>query len=218
MEINQEPEQEERRPRINFLTVIVALIIIIALIAWMFPIYRIKVDPQPERIPTIDELNLNIPSTQGLNSTDRGFIELLNPADSFIKTTANRIVNIGCSKVTKQEKVCHAKVLFYFVRDNINYVNDPVAREYLASPAETLYGESGDCDDYSILLANLLQAVGIQTRYVFVPGHVFVQARIPDALKNYKTELDWVSLDATCSNCEFGELSFQVQNSNKRYL
>ena len=213
-----EEEVQEEKPRNKFFIIFITLIVILMLIVWVFPAYRIKVDPSPEKIPTISELDLTIPKTEGMNTSQRGFLELLNPTDPFVKTTANKISNLACSKVTKEEGVCYAKALFYFVRDNIQYIDDPYAREYLATPAETLFSESGDCDDYSILLANLLQAVGIETRFVFVPGHVFVQAKLKDALKYYKTEGDWVSLDSTCKNCEFGELTFQVENSEKTYL
>lgn len=185
---------------------------------WIFPSYRIKVDPNPVKIPTIEELDLEIPNSTGLNASQRGFLQLLLPADSFIKNTANKISVIACPNVEKQIKVCYAKALFYFVRDNVQYVNDPFAREYLASPAETLASKAGDCDDHSILLANLLEAIGLETRYVFTNNHVFVQVKLEEALKGYKTDDDWVSLDATCKDCRFGELPWQVQKSRKNYL
>ena len=120
----------------------------------------------------------------------------------------------GC----KSSKVCNAKAIYYFVQQNINYVNDPVSREYLASTTETLSTGSGDCDDYSILLSNLLQSIGIPTRFVFVPSHVYVQANLPDAMKKYQQEDSWVNLDATCSNCEFGNIPSTSVSANKRYL
>ena len=97
-------------------------------------------------------------------------------------------------------------------------MNDPVSREYLASTTETLNTGSGDCDDYSITLSNLLQSIGIPTRFVFVPGHVYVQAKLPDAMNKYKQEDSWVNLDATCSNCEFGNIPSTSVSANKRYL
>lgn len=41
-------------------------------------------------------------------------------------------------------------------------------------PRETLSRKSGDCDDTSVLLASLLANVGIRTKLVDVPGHVFL--------------------------------------------
>jgi len=70
----------------------------------------------------------------------------------------------------------------------------------------------------NVLLASLLDAIGVQTRLVFIPNHVYVQAYLPEALKKYKFEEDWVNLDATCFNCEFGQITYSVSQSEKKYL
>lgn len=41
-------------------------------------------------------------------------------------------------------------------------------------PRETLKYKKGDCDDLSVLYASCLEAVGIRTAFVFVPGHIFI--------------------------------------------
>jgi tetratricopeptide (TPR) repeat protein len=41
-------------------------------------------------------------------------------------------------------------------------------------PRETLASGVGDCDDTTVLLAALLENVGISTRFVDVPGHIFL--------------------------------------------
>ena len=78
--------------------------------------------------------------------------------------------------------------------------------------------QGGDCDDASVLLANLLQAVGIRTRFVLIPGHVFVQAWIPEAPRTYKADKDWVNLDATCDYCGFGEIPYGNDKKQVSYL
>jgi transglutaminase-like putative cysteine protease len=108
--------------------------------------------------------------------------------------------------------------LFYFVRDNFEYVSDPTAYEYVKTAKESLISGGGDCDDASVLLANLLDAIGIRSRFVFVPGHVYLQANMPDVLNKYKVEGDMVNLDATCSYCEFGEMSWKNADKEKSYL
>ncbi len=47
------------------------------------------------------------------------------------------------------------------------------AIDYLQFPRQTLKYRSGDCDDLSILFNSLLEAVGIETAFVTVPGHIF---------------------------------------------
>lgn len=41
-------------------------------------------------------------------------------------------------------------------------------------PAETLSQRTGDCDDTTVLFAALLGNVGIRTKFVAVPGHIFL--------------------------------------------
>jgi transglutaminase-like putative cysteine protease len=33
---------------------------------------------------------------------------------------------------------------------------------------------AGDCDDLSILYCSLLEAIGIRTAFVTIPGHIFM--------------------------------------------
>jgi len=41
-------------------------------------------------------------------------------------------------------------------------------------PSETLQSRVGDCDDTSVLVASLLENVGVSTKLVDAPGHVFI--------------------------------------------
>jgi len=109
--------------------------------------------------------------------------------------------------------VCHAKAIYYFVRDNIEYVADPLGFEYVEEPKEALYMGSSDCEGGAILMASLLGAVGIEYELVFIPRHVFLKIKLDEALKRYKIG-EWVYLDWTCDSCEFGQLPL----NDKRYL
>ncbi len=46
--------------------------------------------------------------------------------------------------------------------------------DFLQFPRETLQYKAGDCSDISILYCALLQAVGIDTAFITIPGHIFV--------------------------------------------
>ena len=50
---------------------------------------------------------------------------------------------------------------------------DEVAVDYLQFPAQTLDFHAGDCDDLSILYAALLEASGVESALVTVPGHIY---------------------------------------------
>lgn len=83
--------------------------------------------------------------------------------------------------------------LHNWVRDNIRYTRDVYGQETLAPPEETAFNtKAGDCDDKSVLLAALLGAVGIPTRFKVLGvtpeqySHVYLQAQVGG---------QWVSLD-----------------------
>jgi hypothetical protein len=66
----------------------------------------------------------------------------------------------------------------------INYVIDPAssfaemsedasALDSLNYPYQTLYYRGGDCDDLSILYCAMLEALGVDTAFITIPGHIY---------------------------------------------
>jgi tetratricopeptide (TPR) repeat protein len=47
------------------------------------------------------------------------------------------------------------------------------AIDYLQFPRQTLENLSGDCDDLSILYCSLLEALGVPSAFITVPGHIY---------------------------------------------
>lgn len=86
------------------------------------------------------------------------------------------------------------KLLHRFVRDQIRYVKDIRGVETVQTPDVTLSLKAGDCDDKSVLLAAMLEAIGHPTRFVaigFRPDdfvHVYVETRIGTS---------WIPLETT---------------------
>jgi len=211
-EIEEEVEEEKRNP----LVYILALFMILILLLWIIPYYSIKLDPEPKNIPTKESIlpiNITIEKRNTTFVTRNEFLSLLNPNDPLIKQTATKIATYSCNG----NKVCYAKAIFYFVRDNFDYVSDP-RTEYVESAREVLATGGSDCDGIAVLLANLEQAIGIETRFVFITGHVYVQIKLDDAMKKYKIEDSWINLDATCDYCGFGEIPYKNIESKKSYV
>lgn len=48
------------------------------------------------------------------------------------------------------------------------------AIDYLQFPRNTLQIKAGDCDDLSILYSSILQASGIDTAFITIPGHIYI--------------------------------------------
>jgi len=67
--------------------------------------------------------------------------------------------------VPEKDYIAEVKCLQNWVRDNVRYVRDVRDVETIRTPPEILRGLSGDCDDKSLLLATLLEAVGFRTKF-----------------------------------------------------
>lgn len=81
------------------------------------------------------------------------------------------------------------KGLHNFVQSYIHYVKDPNTVELVRSPIWTLYYRTGDCDDQTILLSSLAEAIGFRTRIKAIKAdinwpnefsHVYSQIQLPD--------------------------------------
>ncbi|MBN1243692.1 MAG: hypothetical protein JXA15_13410, partial [Spirochaetales bacterium] len=70
----------------------------------------------------------------------------------------------------------------------VNYVTDPTSVfsggkdaaevDFLQFPRQTLEYRAGDCDDLTILYCAMLEAVGVETAFVTVPGHIYMAASL----------------------------------------
>jgi len=188
---------------------ILGVFLIFLIVLWVVPIYGVQLDPEPSNVPSLSDLgDFNAEMIESDEIVDY-IVD-----DAKIKNAATYIAAQGCES---GEKICQAKALFYFVRDEIDYVSDPIDKEYWESASTVLANGGGDCESGAILLANLLEAIGVNAQMVFVPGHAYLRIFLPDAARRYKQD-GWVHLDWTCSNCEFGEISFTYRDVEKRFV
>lgn len=63
--------------------------------------------------------------------------------------------------------------VFKKINSNWNYVSDPDKEEYFAKASESALLLAGDCDDYSILMAGAIKAIGGRVRLLCVKGHIY---------------------------------------------
>lgn len=195
--------------RWNPFIIVIVLILALLIILMVVPYEAVRLDPEPRNIPSLQNVTpgdlASLKNISGhLPYEARGnYARMMFSDNPAMRNMASKIATTSCP----ESEVCRAKAMLYFVKQNMQYIADPRSG-YLENPFETLYQGGADCDGLAILLANLETAIGIQTRLVFVPDHVFVQVRIVDAPNKYKEEDGWISLDPTCSECEFGELPF----------
>ncbi len=195
-------DDDEEKKFFTPVKIILALFLVLLIVVMVIPEFSIKFDPEPKQIPKIDDVvpkDIKIIEGALQPKSYEEFNLLVRPNDPVIKQTADKISSIACSG----NKICSAKAMFYFVRDNFDYMSDPMEYEYVKGARESLAVGGGDCDDASVLLVNLLEAIGLDARFVFIPEHVYVQVKVP----GYK-ENRWLNLDPTCKNCEFNKVPY----------
>jgi len=109
------------------------------------------------------------------------------------KFNTSSVRNIAVSSVVRYEGPnTYATKVFAIqneVSKRIYYVSDPRKDEYIADPKETWEVRGGDCDDFSVLLASLYEAIDLDVSIVEVYnqtyGHVFVILRIEQDLNTF---------------------------------
>lgn len=82
-----------------------------------------------------------------------------------------------------------------FVKSKWKYVNDPKGLEYFSSASNTIANDfTGDCDDFAILLASLIQNIGGEVRFSMAykknSGHAFTEVRLNQSLKEIRKGIE----------------------------
>ncbi len=98
-----------------------------------------------------------------------------------ITAVTRSVENVALNERLRNAIAIHETLALY----GLEYVIDPDssyielsenenAIDYLQFPSQTLDFRAGDCDDLSILYASLMEAIGIPTAFVTIPGHIFM--------------------------------------------
>jgi len=121
----------------------------------------------------------------------------INETNPLVKEKANvfAVANFKDYQYSfPSKKVLHCFSIFKEVNDRWNYVYDPQGPDYYSKTSQTLEQMKdddllkGDCDDYSILMAGLMKAVGAEVRLVRTEiydedrtiGHLYPELKIGD--------------------------------------
>ncbi len=63
------------------------------------------------------------------------------------------------------------------------YSGDSTAIDFLQFPRQTLQYTNGDCDDLTALYTALLEAVGVESAFITVPGHIFAAFALKSSVR-----------------------------------
>ncbi|MEM4755958.1 MAG: transglutaminase-like domain-containing protein [Candidatus Woesearchaeota archaeon] len=195
----------------------VAIGMIALVLLMIIPGYGIPADPSPKKVEyeVLNKISLvGNDHPQNISRTLNNAQYLATPTLS-IKQAADIISIVGCPY---DEEICYAKALYAFVQQHISYIKDPVLFDFIKTPQETLISKAGDCDDQAILLASLMQSVGIPTQLIVTPNHMLIKIYLPNARSFYKDDDGWIFLDPTCKTCRFGQLPPAIDKTAIRSL
>ena len=99
------------------------------------------------------------------------------------------------------------------VLDNVSY------------PYQALYYRGGDCSYLSILFCSMLEALGIESAFITIPGHIYVAVEVGNATWNARSadiiELDgkrWLPIEITIPNEGFTRAWRIGANQWRKYL
>jgi hypothetical protein len=99
----------------------------------------------------------------------------------------------------------------------LTYSNDPVATlgsdnttvDYIQFPSQTLDYRGGKCSDFSVLYASMLEAIGVETAFITIPGHIYMAVALqmsPDGARKafqnsddliYQDDKVWLPIEIT---------------------
>jgi hypothetical protein len=109
-----------------------------------------------------------------------------------------------------------ANFVLSFVQ-SIDYSYDNVSagqNEYWRYPLETLYDQTGDCEDTSILYAAIMEAMGDDSILLLLPGHMATGLSCPGANGGYYTfeAKDYYYCETTGPGWEVGDVPPEMSN------
>ncbi|VVB72134.1 Transglutaminase-like superfamily protein [uncultured archaeon] len=137
--------------------------------------------------------------------------------------TRNKAVEIAADAPGQYniDQICY---IYKYLRDNWEYVSDPRGIDYISSGNNTIklaekiaarqnrsVAGAGDCDDYAVLTASLIEAIGGATRIVLAygggQGHAYTEVYLGDIDSNStKAILNWLRNKYGC-NLIYGHLT-----------
>jgi hypothetical protein len=100
-------------------------------------------------------------------------------------------------QVKPKDYLAEIKALFEWVQQHVRYTKDPFHVEVLHSARRMLELRAGDCDDMTILLGAMLEAIGHPVRLVIIGSDALRQDLFTHIYLEVFHRGRWISLDAT---------------------
>lgn len=146
--------------------------------------------PAPPQIIDYEEDDIVLPPYQGSERRKSAWyidgnenIEMLDDACDFNLPYTKKFANELAAKSPGPYNIGQVCEIFNYCYNKWRYVNDPADQEYVARASESIAASlTGDCDDFAVLVASCILAVGgkpcINTGHNAHGGHAFTEVDI----------------------------------------
>jgi hypothetical protein len=112
----------------------------------------------------------------------RKYMDLVVSRDAELVKVAHHLVYRRCKQ---GDKACEAFHITRFVAKEVRYQSDGRGEgDYIRPWRQTYDSRGGDCEDQAILLASLLESVGMKTLMFFTQDHVYPGVCLPEKVDN----------------------------------
>lgn len=109
----------------------------------------------------------------------------IEPFDVEVRT----IAAASAKKYPGQYNIYQICSLFDDTKKNVQYISDPRGKDLWSTPSDTLKIGAGDCDDYAILLASLVESIGGTSRIYLTDTHAFAAVYIGNNTEDITTAI-----------------------------
>ena len=162
------------------------------------PLELAKVKIEPLVVPSKNQGN--IVSGEYYDRSQK-ISKAITPTDPEVRNLAGKLATQFPGNYNYAQ-IC---VIWYALKENWRYFNDPRGHEYLASTSESIKLNGGDCDDFAILMSSLIESIGGTTRVIFsrnsTSGHAYCEVYISKNIQDAKNILQKiVDMDAYYKN------------------
>lgn len=136
-------------------------------------------------------------------ATDAGSIINTTPADEEIMNRISEAVDyenpstrdFAVSSVEHGGNYNIAQIcdIWENIHEQWTYVNDPVGIEYPSPASRTiLLGLKGDCDDYAIVTAAAIEAIGGASRIIYTSDHAYPEVAIAKSRSQFENHENYI--------------------------
>lgn len=128
----------------------------------------------------------------------RGLLGFINGKDAALEAVAAQAM----AEIRDRESPWAVPAALVAALSQLEYRDDPLSPlrpgglDVVRFPGETLRSKGGDCDDLTVLAASLAERLGVRTRVLLTPNHVFlaVDVGLDEALATHFSSAGYILL------------------------